>query len=400
MISAELHPQESERLAALLNYEIMDTEAESLFDELTQITSTIFGTEICLISLVDGERQWFKSKSGLDADETGKEIAFCSHAILQEEVFEVPDASKDKRFHDNPLVTGAPNIRFYAGAPLVNEQGLPMGTLCVIDSKPASLTEKQKKALKVIAHQVISQLELRLQNRRLKRVNLQREQMLALIAHDLRSPFNSILGFSKRLRKKAGSETPENIAKMADAILSSGHVVFQLLDELLQWSQLQMGAISTEIETLDTYPLVDINRTLLKEILDVKNVDLVVNVNKSQQMLGDKTLTSAVIRNLLANAAKYTPNDGEIVVEALEVEGNIQVSVADSGQGISSERMEACFRSPVDSEIGTRGEQGFGLGLNLCKDFIERQNGQIWFDKGYSGGAKVVFSLPLTSSTS
>jgi signal transduction histidine kinase len=394
MKSAKKHPRESERLAELFKYEVMDSEDEAVFDQLTEMSSVIFETDICLISLVDGERQWFKSKHGLSASETSKEIAFCSHAILQKEVFEIQDARKDERFHDNPLVTGDPNIRFYAGAPLISDKGLPLGTLCVIDSKPHTLSADKKNALKVLADQVISQLELRLQNRRLKRINQQREQLLALIAHDLRSPFSSILGFSKRLRKKAGTESPENIAKMADAILTSGHVVFQLLDELLQWSQLQMGAISCQLEALELLPLVSINKTLLQETFDVKNIDLVLNIDNNVMVKGDKTLISAVIRNLLANAAKYTPIDGKITIVAEDVDGMVQVSIADTGEGISDQQMDACFSSPVDSQVGTEGEQGFGLGLNLCQDFIERQNGRIWFDKDYQQGTKVVFSLP------
>ena len=170
MISAALHPEETYRIEELLRYEVLDTEDEKALDDLTELASVICGTSISLISLVDKDRQWFKSRVGLSAQETPREIAFCSHAILQDEIFEIPDALEDKRFLDNPLVTGAPDIRFYAGMPLISSSGMPIGTLCVIDTVPKKLDKKQQLALNTLAKQVISQLELRLHNRHLQRI--------------------------------------------------------------------------------------------------------------------------------------------------------------------------------------------------------------------------------------
>jgi GAF domain-containing protein len=152
---------EDARIVALDKYAILDTEPEQSFDDLTLLASYICKTPIALISLVDEDRQWFKSRVGIAASETSRNIAFCSTAILQSDVFVVPDALADERFRDNPLVVSDPHIRFYAGAPLINEDGYALGTLCVVDRAPRDLAPDEKEALKALSRLVLSQLEFR-----------------------------------------------------------------------------------------------------------------------------------------------------------------------------------------------------------------------------------------------
>lgn len=152
---------EPARLAALHRYRILDTAPEQRFDDLTLLASQICETPISLITLIDSDRQWFKSRLGLDVEETSRGVAFCAHAIREPGIMQVPDATDDARFRDNPFVTGAPNIRFYAGAPLVTPDGHALGTLCVIDVKPRHLSPGQLRALDALRRQVETQLELR-----------------------------------------------------------------------------------------------------------------------------------------------------------------------------------------------------------------------------------------------
>jgi GAF domain-containing protein len=160
MIKAPVPENEAARLETLRQYEILDTDSEESFNDLTRLAAYICNTPVALISLIDSDRQWFKAKVGVDAKETARDVSFCAHAILQDGPFIVRDALDDERFRSNPLVTADPHIRFYAGSPLMSPEGFKIGTLCVVDKHPRELSEQQIAALKILGNQVITQLDL------------------------------------------------------------------------------------------------------------------------------------------------------------------------------------------------------------------------------------------------
>lgn len=163
--------KEKARIAALHSYNILDTEGEEEYDRIVKVASYICGTPISLISLVDTDRQWFKSNHGLNLKETSRDVSFCSHAIKQDGTMEINDARHDERFRNNPLVKGEPNIRFYAGIPLVTNDGYKLGTLCVLDRVPKTLSDEQKECLENLSRQVMDQMILRQQKRKLIELN-------------------------------------------------------------------------------------------------------------------------------------------------------------------------------------------------------------------------------------
>lgn len=192
-LSAPLPGREADRLRALYELDVLDTEAEDRFDRVTRLAAHILDVPIALVSLVDVDRQWFKSRVGLEAVQTPREHAFCAHAILDDEVMVVGDATQDPRFAGNPLVVAAPDIRFYAGAPLIVGDDLRVGTLCVIDREPREVSEAQRRALEDLAKVVVDELDLRRKNAEQRELNLALSHFTHLAAHDLRAPLKSLV---------------------------------------------------------------------------------------------------------------------------------------------------------------------------------------------------------------
>jgi GAF domain-containing protein len=176
MMNAPVPANEKTRLKVLWQYEVLDTVPEEVFDDLTELAARICEAPTALISLIDEDRQWFKSRVGTNLSETPRNISFCGHAITQTGLFIVPDATADSRFKNNPLVVREPKIRFYAGAPLITPDGYALGTLCILDKVPRQLRKDQQEALQILARHVVSQLELRRRSRQLADVKQENER--------------------------------------------------------------------------------------------------------------------------------------------------------------------------------------------------------------------------------
>jgi anti-sigma regulatory factor (Ser/Thr protein kinase) len=223
---------EAERLAALRRYRILDTEPEQRFDDLALLASQVCGTPMALITLVDSDRQWFKARVGLAVAQTPRDVAFCARAIEQPGLFVVSDALEDSRFRDNPFVREEPHIRFYAGAPLVTADGYALGTLCVIDQRPRTLTAAQKAALEALKRQVIAQLELRrslddLSTALAARDKAEREQERILA--DLRDALDNVERLSSLLPYCSECELSMEMPAKPEAIAGVTEGVTQLL---------------------------------------------------------------------------------------------------------------------------------------------------------------------------
>lgn len=236
MKSAALPSNEEARLQALANYKLLDTSAEDIYDDVTRMASEICRAPISLISLVDADRQWFKSKHGLKADETPREQSFCAHAILDpNEIFVVPDARLDDRFADNPLTTGAPNVVFYAGVPLTDAEGHSLGSLCVIDNRPRTLTDNQLLSLKSLARLVNTHFELRKvraerdkYQSELTQATTARRTLLRFMAYRVRPLVDPLLNDIQALTENA--PRPDQVVHL-QSLRQTGETIKGMLDD-------------------------------------------------------------------------------------------------------------------------------------------------------------------------
>ena len=398
MIAPKDHSHEKERLAALDSYSILDTLPEEDYDNLTAIAAEICGTPISLVSLLDNERQWFKSHHGLGATETPKEFAFCAHAINEgEDIFIVQDARTDERFHDNPLVIGEPRVIFYAGIPLATEEGLPLGTLCVIDHKPKLLSQGQMNSLKALSAQVMNLLQLRKSNlmleksvEDLKEKNEELERFAYIAAHDLKSPLNTINTTAELFTECYASKFDEEGKTMLGFIQQASIKLTGLIDGLLNYSKSE-SVLKEGGSTIDLQEL----RNDISGLFSYDN-SLVLEVNSKLKSINtNKAAIHQILINLVSNAIKYNDKDEvEIQIEICEKEDFYEFCVRDNGPGIALEEQDKVFQIfKVLAATDKFGQPGNGIGLATVKKIIEKMGGTIKLESAKGKGCKFNFNL-------
>lgn len=391
MLSARIPENESERQANLDLYEILDTFPEEAYDAITSIAAYICETPIALISLIDKDRQWFKSHHGLKVSETPRDYAFCAHAILEpNQLFVVEDARLDERFYDNPLTTADPNVIFYAGAPLVSSEGFPLGTLCVIDNKPNSLTPEQHKALNDLSIQIIAQLELR---RSIKELNTKNEELSRyahLISHDLRSPMQSIYQLSKIIAKESEGSLNEKAEKAIEQLQKKALQSQRLVDGILKHSL--AGCHSFAPERIQVLKFVN-------DIIDFCNppsdIQVLPEVSVSE-IVCDPTILHQVLQNLISNAIKYNDKEQGIVRIVLNAnDSECTLEVIDNGPGIPEKYHERIFGMfQTLSHADRFGNKGTGIGLNTVKNLVASLGGIITVKSNEGEGSAFKITLP------
>ena len=374
------------------------TGPEEDFDQLTLIASQICGMPIALITFLDETRQWFKSSKGLDVSETARELAFCAHAInTPDALLQVEDARKDDRFHDNPFVVGEPHVIFYAGVPLVTEEGLPLGTLCVIDNKPNKLTPQQAEALSALSKQVMKLLELRKKKQqleaafdRLSKKNIALERFASTAAHDINSPLIHLSSISALLSKQYAGQLDAQAIKLLSGMELSATRLRTLVDGLLAYSR-----IDSLLQEKKEHIATEVFFKGIKAHFTQAEPHEIKVTTELDQLYVHAVAFEQILINLIGNAIKYSDKPTATVEVGVELNGaTYVVSVKDDGPGIALTEQEYIFEAfEVGGSEDRYGRSGSGLGLAIVKDLVERLGGSIHVESASGQGATFIFSI-------
>ena len=351
-----------------------------------------------LVSLLDEKRQLFKSHHGLRVSETPKELAFCAHAINQpSNILIVEDAREDVRFHDNPLVTDNPYVIFYAGISLVNENGYPLGTLCVIDSKPKKLSSTQINALNALSAQVLTVMELRRKkfqleasNALLEEKNIELKNFATIAAHDLKAPLNSISTLSDVFNRHYSDGVTEEGMELIDMIQKSSTKLRNLIDGVLAYSQSDKS-ISHSRDSINLVPFF----TEIESIYTSTN-EFKLNLTTTVEFIDvNKSGLNQILMNLISNAIRYNDKDVVVIdVNVSEEKDTYVFDVSDNGNGIKAEKIGSIFQLFETSGAEDRfGKKGSGIGLSTVKKVVEKLGGDISVTSEVGVGTTFTFSI-------
>jgi len=391
---------EDARLAVLHGYGILDTEPEPEFDDIALLAAEICDTPVAMVSLVDDERQWFKARVGVDYREGCRDTAFCSHALEQPDVLEVGDATADPRFSGNPLVLGEPYIRFYAGAPLRVENGVSLGTVCVIDHRPRTLTPSQRRALRALARHAAAEIELRSYarqtadvTRRVVELEELKNRILTTVSHELRTPLSSIRGYLELLLDDSDPLDPQTGRDFLAVVQRNAHRLTQLVDDMLLATKMGAGGLDVARIPIDVSELVAAVVAGSRPLAEHKALGLLFDKPGPVMVAGSHRELTQALQHVLLNAIKFT-TDGAITVQVV-AEPTPTVVVTDTGTGVDEEDIPRLFDPFYRTETAeTAAVQGSGLGLTLVRAIVEAHGGRVELRSRLGAGTSVALRFP------
>ena len=400
---APIPVNDAARLAELYRFDILDTPPEEAFDRLTALTALTFNTPIALITLVDRDRSCFKSQVGFPIDEIPREVGFCAHTIMNEEIMVVPDAAQDQRFKDDEAVTGPAAVRFYAGAPLMLSSGFRPGTLCMMDTRPRpkGLSEREAQILKGFAALVVLEIECRQEFMsektdlfdELQNAQSAKQQFLHMLSHELRTPLNAVLGFSAMIAAAPENRVAQKYREYADDIAQAGDHLLDLVDGMLDWTRLERGELGIEDDVVTLSELVEKAIGLLPSAGERVAVAPMEHLPK---LRCDPRYVLQVFAHVIDNAIRFSPEDQPVEIRAeVNDHRNLVVRVSDKGPGLTNtDRARAFDLFEKFDPAGMTLAEGIGLGLPISRKLMEFHGGSIDFDDDQADGSTVVLMFP------
>jgi signal transduction histidine kinase len=399
MIKPVIPNNEIQRLRAIRSYDIGTAQQDEEYDQITDLARNITGMPISLISVVDEDEVWFKSANGLEISSSDKNFSFCSFAVGSEDpIFIIKDTKSEDRFKDHSCayVAGKP-IVFYAGVCLIDSNGYKLGTLCVIDTKPNSLTEVQIKGLKILAKQVIKLVELQKANRHLETVqktleskNKELKNFAGLVSHDMKMPLANIILTTDILKAKYANNLDTKALDYLKYLKQSSFTLSGYITGLLE--HYESDNLSQErSEAFDIHHLLD-------EIVDLLNINIECEIHFPEQNIDltcNRAALEQVFLNLIGNSIKYNDKENIIINVDCTPKGNYYFfTVTDNGVGIPEDKLESVFE--LFSTIGNmdrNGKKGNGIGLSTVKKIVESLGGSISINSELGKGTTFEFSI-------
>ncbi len=399
MIVAPILPDERQRQQAVEKYALLDTMPEDSYDSITSIIAAICQVPIALITLIDKDRNFLKSRHGVDVTESPRDISFCSHAIASnDDLTIIRDAREDIRFEDNPLIDQADAI-FYAGAPLIDSNGYKLGTLCVFDNKPRELNETQKSALKSMARQVMVLFEerhknaelLRFQNE-LKERNEELKDFAGIVSHDLKAPMSNILMIADLLAKENKGKISARSMEYLEHLKGASKSLSRYIDGMLTFYRSDELA-SEEFEEIS---YVDLIEDIIAMTITDEHTVVTYTPDIDVSLVTSNAALHQILLNLVTNSVKYSDKKlTKIHIDLKETQDSYRISVKDNGRGIAKDKLQHVFKLFfVADDEDREGKRGTGIGLATTKRLLNELNGSIDIESKVGKGTLITVEVP------
>ncbi|PSL24209.1 sensor histidine kinase [Dyadobacter jiangsuensis] len=401
--NAPVPVNEMERLLALSELDIDYSDHQVTFQDLAKLAAKVTGTRISLVNLLDSLTQWTISNYGLDIEQMLREDSVCQYTIMESDHFEVGDLTEDARFKDKFYVTGEPKVKYYYGLPLRTSEGLQIGALCVLDQERKTLEPEKIELLKIIADEIVARLKTHKVLENLKSRLLEAGQAQKKVAHDIRGPLGGIVGLAQIIRDQGEQNRMDEVLEFINLIHKSGNSILDLAEEILDSHREK----STDVNAPRAANGQGFTLMIFKDKLEKlygpqgkhKNIRFQVQTSPlTENIHFSKNKLLQITGNLISNSMKFTPAGGEVMVDLHllidQARPVLQISVRDTGVGISEENIQSILSGNASSTDGTSGEQGFGFGLALVKRLVDSLGGRISITSEPGIGTNFEISLP------
>jgi signal transduction histidine kinase len=379
------------RVSVLRGLDLLDTEPEDRFDRITRLVQETLDVPVAYLSLMDMHRQFLKSRIGLQICEAPREGSFCDQALALGRLLEVPDATKDPAFADNPAVTGEFHLRFYAGIPLRDPTGYLLGTLCAVDVKPRAMTDAQRRLFADLARWTELELAAVQTVREGIKARQARADFVSVVSHELRTPLTSIHGSLELVGSGQFGELTPQVARLVGIATNNTHRLIRLADDVLVYTRLQDGMLRLRLADTELIHVVGHAVDSVIGVADGAEVEILAEP-PDIRLHGDTDRLVQVFTNLLANAVQVAPAGSTVRIGG-RVDGEVvHVSVTDSGPGVPQEQLDKIFEPFAQGEVPTGGA---GLGLAISRGIVQAHSGTVVATSRPAGGSTFTVTLPL-----